>query len=49
MCLGLSIERPEAAIADPSRLVIKDVVMTFATSDSFLESAKFKLQTQHKD
>ena len=43
MCIGLDIERPEAAIADPSRLVIKRIVPTFATSESFLQSAQWKL------
>lgn len=42
--IGMAVERPEAAIADPSRLIIKDIVPTYATSDSFLESAQFKLQ-----
>ena len=41
--IGLSIERPEAAIADPSRVVILDIVPYYLTVDSFLESAKFKM------
>lgn len=36
MCIGLDVERPEAAIADASRLVIKRIVPTYATSESFL-------------
>ena len=43
MCIGLDIERPEAAIADASRLVVKRIVPTYATSESFLQSARFKL------
>lgn len=43
MCLCLDIGRSEAAIADPSRLVIKDIIPTFMTSDSFLDSATFSL------
>ena len=39
MCIGLQVERPEAAIADPSRLVIRDIVPVFTTSDSFLNTA----------
>lgn len=45
--IGLAVDRPEAAIADPSRLIIRDVVPTYATSESFLESAKFKLSNQN--
>jgi hypothetical protein len=44
MGISLSIERPEAAIADPSRVKIIDIYPSYATCDSFLESLKFKLQ-----
>ena len=44
MCIGLEINRPEAAIADPSRLVIKDIFPTYISAESFLMSAQFKLQ-----
>ena len=43
MGIGLSIKRPEAAIADPTRLEILDIYPTYLSVDSFLESAKFKL------
>lgn len=43
MGIGLSIQRPEAAIADPSRLQVTDIYPTYLSTDSFLESAKFKL------
>jgi hypothetical protein len=43
MCLGLDVGRSEAAIADPSRLLIKDIIPTFMTADSFLDSSAFKL------
>ena len=43
MCIGLEVEKPEAAIADPSRLKIKNIVPTYTTSESFLQSAKFNL------
>ena len=39
MCIGLNIKRPEAAIADASRLIIKDIYPTYMTANSFLESA----------
>jgi hypothetical protein len=44
MGLGLNIERPEEAIADPSRLIIKDIVPCYVAMDIFLEAAKFKMQ-----
>ncbi len=43
MCIGLSIERPEAAIADPSRLVIKGVFPSYMTTQSFINSATFNI------
>jgi len=43
MCIGLDIDRPEAAIADASRLVIKRIVPTYATVESYLQAAKFKM------
>lgn len=43
MCLGLDVGRSEAAIADPTRLLIKDIIPTFMTADSFLDSATFKI------
>jgi hypothetical protein len=42
-CIGLKVERPESAIADPSKLRILDIVPTFMQSESFLDSATFKL------
>jgi hypothetical protein len=44
MCLGLDIARNEACIADPTRLIIKEIVPTFMTGDSFLDSAVFSLR-----
>jgi len=46
--LGLDIQRPEAAIADSSRLVVRDIIPTYVSADSFLESAKFKLDNSAK-
>ena len=39
MCIALDVVRPEAAIADASRLVIRDIFPTFMTAESFLQSA----------
>jgi len=49
MCIGLSIQRPEAAIADPSRLIIQDIYPTYITAESFLESAKFNIAKAVED
>ena len=49
MCIGLNIVRPEAAIADASRLVVKDIYPTYMTANSFLESAQFKIQNAGGD
>lgn len=43
MTIGLSVTRPEAAIADPTRVQINDIFPTYVTADSFLESAQYKL------
>ena len=45
MCIGLEITRPEAAIADASRLVINGIYPTYMTAESFLNSAKFNLES----
>lgn len=42
-CLGLRVRRPESAIADPSKLQILDIIPTFMQSESFLDSATFKI------
>lgn len=44
MCLGLDIVRTDACIADPTQLKIKDIIPTFMTADSFLDSAIFNLK-----
>ena len=44
MCIGLKVTRPEAAIADASRLVIHDIYPTFFTSESFLQSAQYYME-----
>jgi hypothetical protein len=43
MCLGLDVGRSEACVADPTRLVIKDIIPTFMSADSFLDSSIFSL------
>ena len=42
-CIALDITRSEAAIADPFKLQIKDIIPTFISSESFLDSAIFNL------
>ena len=49
MCIGLSVTRPEAAIADSSRLVIKDIFPTYISAESFLQSAQFKISNSAGD
>lgn len=44
MCLCLQISRSEATIQDPSKLIIHDIVHTYMTCDSFLESSIFNLR-----
>lgn len=43
MCLCLDIMRNDACISDPSKLVIKDIIPTFMSADSFLDAAIFSL------
>lgn len=49
MCICLNVQRPEAAIADPSRLVINDVYPTYVSADLFLKSARHKLEHSFSD
>lgn len=49
MCIALDIKRPQAAIADASRLIIKDVYPTYMTANSFLESAQFSIVNSSQD
>ena len=44
MCLGLSIARSQATIADPTKLVIKDVYPVYMSLDAFMESSIFNLK-----
>lgn len=44
MCLCLQISRSEATINDPTKLIIKGIVPTFMSLDSFLDSSIFNLK-----
>lgn len=44
MCLGLVVERPEAAVADATKLIIKDILPRFMTADTFLDSSIYKMK-----
>ena len=44
MCIGLEISRSEATINDPSRLIIREVLPSFISLDSFLESSIYNLK-----
>lgn len=45
----LHVQRPEAAIADPSRLVVNDVFPTYVSADNFLKMARRKLEHSFTD
>lgn len=44
MCLGIEIQRPEAAIADPSRIIVKRISTTLITAESFLNAVQYGLR-----
>lgn len=46
LCLGLDIARNEAAIADPTQLRIKDIIPTFMSANSFLDSASYHMKRE---
>ena len=43
MCLALDVTRSEAAIADPTKLVIKQIIPNFLTAQSFIDAAQFAI------
>jgi hypothetical protein len=43
MCLALDVGRSEACVADPTRLIIKDIIPTFMGANSFLDSSAFNI------
>ncbi|CAG8466994.1 1034_t:CDS:2 [Ambispora gerdemannii] len=44
MCLTLDIGRSQAAIADPTQLIIKKINQTFMSSDAFMNSVRYALE-----
>ena len=48
MCIALDVGRSEAAIADPSKLKIKDVFLSFMSSEGFLDFAAFSLSNDEE-
>jgi len=44
ICIALQISRSEATISDPTKLIIHDIVHTYMSCDSFLESSIFNLR-----
>jgi len=44
MCLCLQISRSEAVINDPTKLIIQNIVPTFMSLDSFMDSSIFSLK-----
>ena len=44
MCISLKISRPEAAVADPTKLIVRDVVSTYMSANAFLDSASFNIE-----
>jgi len=49
MCLGLSISRSMATIADPSKLIIKEVYPVYMSLEAFLDSSIFNMQVKGID
>ncbi len=43
MCLALDVVRSEAAIADPTKLVIKKIIPNFISGQSFIDAATFAI------
>jgi uncharacterized protein YegL len=43
LCLCLDVARSEAAIADPTKLVIRKIIPNFLSADSYIEAASFAL------
>ena len=41
LCLALDVVRSEAAIADPTKLVIKQIIPNFLTASAFIDAATF--------
>jgi uncharacterized protein YegL len=43
LCICLDIRRSEAAIADPTKLVIKKIIPNFLSADAFIEATQFAI------
>lgn len=43
LCICLDISRSQAAIADPTKLVIKKIIPNYLSADAFIDAAKFAL------
>jgi hypothetical protein len=48
MCISLEITRPETSIVDPTKLVIKKIIPTFMSGDSFLDSTVFMMDKDNE-
>jgi hypothetical protein len=44
LCITLDVARTQAAIADPTQLIIKAVNSTFMTADTFMDSVKYAVE-----
>lgn len=44
MCLSLQISRSQATIQDPTKLIIKGIVPTYMSLDSFLDASIYNLK-----
>jgi len=44
MCIALDVGRSEAAIMDPSKIVIKDVYLSFISAEGFLDFSTFAME-----
>ena len=49
LSIGIKVKRPEAAVTDPSRVIVEDIFPTYVSTESFLESAKYKLESDGPD
>ena len=44
MCISLDVVRPKTAIVDPTKVKIKQIIPTFMTANSFIDSSIFKIK-----
>lgn len=43
LCLCLDVRRSEACIADPTKLIVKQIIPNFISADAFIDATKFAL------